>query len=164
LALLPEIPGVRALAQRVFMVDEFLIRRPDYGQTPIETLRAGLADPGYDRGVLLHGHCYQKTQPPADDGLPSGQQASLALLKALDYEVELVDSGCCGMAGSFGYESEHYELSMQIGELALFPAVRAAAEGQQVLASGVSCRAQIASGTGRAAKHPIELIAERLSV
>ena len=164
LALLPEIPGVRALAQRVFMVDEFLIRRPDYGQTPIETLRAGLAAPGHDRGVLLHGHCYQKTQPPADDGLPSGQQASLALLKALDYEVELVDSGCCGMAGSFGYESEHYELSMQIGELALFPAVRAAAEGQQVLASGVSCRAQIASGTGRVAKHPIELIAERLSV
>ena len=66
------------------------------------------------------------------------------------------------MAGSFGYEAEHYELSMQIGELALFPAVRAAAPEQQVVASGVSCRAQIASGTGRSALHPVSLIAERL--
>jgi Fe-S oxidoreductase len=66
------------------------------------------------------------------------------------------------MAGSFGYEAEHYELSMQVGELALFPAVRAAGASRHIVASGVSCRAQISSGTGRAAKHPVSLIAERL--
>ena len=82
-----------------------------------------------------------------------------ALLAGLGFEVELVNSGCCGMAGSFGYEAEHYDVSMQIGELALFPAVRQAPAAQHVVASGVSCRAQIASGTGREALHPVELIA-----
>jgi Fe-S oxidoreductase len=162
LDLLPAESGVRALARRAFMLDEFLLRTPDYGPTPIENLRGSMASNGDSQRVLLHGHCYQKTQPPADDGLPVGQQASAALLSALGYEVEIVDSGCCGMAGSFGYEAEHYELSMQIGELALFPAVRAADAGWHIVASGVSCRAQIASGTGRAAKHPVSLIAERL--
>ncbi|MEX2144651.1 MAG: FAD-linked oxidase C-terminal domain-containing protein [Anaerolineales bacterium] len=163
LDLLPAKPGIRALARRAFMLDEFLVRPRDYGPAPIETLRAVLGGNGHDPRVLLHGHCYQKTQPPADDGLPSGQQATAVLLRALGYEVEVVDSGCCGMAGSFGYEAEHYTLSMQIGELALFPAVRAASVGQHIVASGVSCRAQIASGTSRAAKHPMELIAERLA-
>ncbi|HLE74195.1 MAG TPA: FAD-linked oxidase C-terminal domain-containing protein [Anaerolineales bacterium] len=162
LDLLPVDSGVSALARRAYMLDEFLLRKPDYGATPIESLCAALASNGHSHRVLLHGHCYQKTQPPADDGLPVGQQASAALLSALGYEVEILDSGCCGMAGSFGYEAEHYELSMQIGEMALFPAVRAADAGRHIVASGVSCRAQIASGTGRAAKHPVSLIAERL--
>jgi len=162
LDLLPVDSGVSALARRAYMLDEFLLRKPDYGATPIESLCATLASNGHSHRVLLHGHCYQKTQPPADDGLPVGQQASAALLSALGYEVEILDSGCCGMAGSFGYEAEHYELSMQIGEMALFPAVRAADAGRHIVASGVSCRAQIASGTGRAAKHPVSLIAERL--
>jgi Fe-S oxidoreductase len=162
LDLLPEKAGVRSLARRAFMLDEFLVRRPDYGATPIEKLQTLLGSKVRSERVLLHGHCYQKTQPPADDGLPTGQQATAALLRSLGYDVEIVDSGCCGMAGSFGYEHEHYELSMQIGELALFPAVRAAESSQHVVASGVSCRAQIASGTGRTAQHPISLIAERL--
>ena len=162
LDLLPAESGVGAMARRAYMLDEFLLRKPDYGRTPIENLNASMAANGDGQRVLLHGHCYQKTQPPADDGLPVGQQASAALLSALGYEVEIVDSGCCGMAGSFGYEAEHYELSMQVGELALFPAVRAAGAGRHIVASGVSCRAQISSGTGRAAKHPVSLIAERL--
>lgn len=160
--MLPSESGVRGLARRAFMLDEFLLRRLDFGTTAVEKLCGRMANNGHSQRVLLHGHCYQKTQPPADDGLPSGQQATAALLRAVGYEVEIVDSGCCGMAGSFGYEVEHYDLSMQIGELALFPAVRAAASDQQVVASGVSCRAQIASGTDREAKHPITLIAEHL--
>ncbi|MEX1143507.1 MAG: FAD-linked oxidase C-terminal domain-containing protein [Anaerolineales bacterium] len=162
LDLLPAESGVRNLASRTYMLDEFLLRKPDYGPSPVENLGRSLASNGHSRRVMLHGHCYQKTQPPADDGLPTGQQASAALLNALGYEVEIVDSGCCGMAGSFGYEAEHYELSMQIGEMALFPAVRAADASRHIVASGVSCRAQIASGTGRDAKHPVSLIAERL--
>jgi Fe-S oxidoreductase len=69
-----------------------------------------------------------------------------------------VDAGCCGMAGSFGFEAEHYDLSMRIGELRLFPAVRAEPEDTIIAASGVSCRQQIAHGTGRAARHPLEII------
>ncbi|MCW5876043.1 MAG: FAD-binding protein [Anaerolineales bacterium] len=160
LDLLPAEQGVSALAKRAFMLDEFLLRRPDYGPAPLETLRAALR-PTEGEAVLLHGHCYQKTQPPADDGLPSGQAATAALLGALGYQVELIESGCCGMAGSFGYEAEHYDLSMQIGELALFPAVRAAS-GRQVAAAGLSCRAQIAGGAGVDAAHPLQLIAEQL--
>ena len=160
---LPSVPGVRALARRAYMLDEFLLRAPDFGFRPVEKLRHALDGRADDNKVLMHGHCYQKTQPPADDGLPTGQQATAALLSSLGYEVEIVNSGCCGMAGSFGYEAEHLDLSMQIGEMALFPAVRAAPPGQHVVASGVSCRTQIASGTGREALHPISLIAQRLN-
>lgn len=162
LDLLPSEPGIRPLARRTFMIDEFLLRNPDFGARPIEKLRDAANGQATGGLVLLHGHCYQKTQPPADDGLPTGQQATAALLSALGYNVEIVNSGCCGMAGSFGYEAEHYELSMQIGELTLFPAVRAASPDQHIVASGVSCRAQIASGTRRTALHPVSLIAKRL--
>jgi Fe-S oxidoreductase len=72
--------------------------------------------------------------------------------------VQAVDAGCCGMAGSFGFEKEHYELSMQIGAQRLFPAVEAAAPNALISATGVSCRQQIAHGTSRTARHPIELI------
>ncbi|TAE48429.1 MAG: hypothetical protein EAZ89_15295, partial [Bacteroidetes bacterium] len=67
-------------------------------------------------------------------------------------------SGCCGMAGSFGYEAEHYDLSMQVGELVLFPAVRSASEDTLIAAPGTSCRHQIADGTGRKALHPVEVL------
>lgn len=163
LDLLPDDAGAARLAKRAFMLDEFLLRKPDYGKAPINKLRAAMGVDDLVEKILLHGHCYQKTQPPADDGLPNGQQATAAMLEALGYDVEVVNSGCCGMAGSFGYEAEHFELSMQIGELGLFPAVRAAGD-KNVVACGVSCRTQIATGTGRTAKHPIELIAEQLPV
>jgi FAD/FMN-containing dehydrogenase/Fe-S oxidoreductase len=155
LDLLPGAEGVSALAKRSYMLDEFLLRRG------LDGLRAALTTPAQP-SVLMHGHCYQKAQAPADDGMPSGQQASAALLRELGYEVELVNSGCCGMAGSFGYEAEHYELSMQIGEIAVFPAVRNAPAGQHVVAVGASCRSQIASGTQREALHPVSLLAAQL--
>jgi Fe-S oxidoreductase len=86
------------------------------------------------------------------------------MLELCGYEVDVVDSGCCGMAGAFGYESEHYNLSMQVGELALFPALRnAIKEGETdsiFAAAGVSCQAQIEDGTGIAPLHPIQLVAQ----
>jgi FAD/FMN-containing dehydrogenase/Fe-S oxidoreductase len=161
LDLLPAEEGAAALAKRSYMLDEFLLRPGPNGESHLEKLQAALPEPK-NKSVLLHGHCYQKAQPPADDGVATGAQATAALLSALGFEVETVDSGCCGMAGSFGYEAEHYDLSMQIGEMVLFPAVRAAVE-RQIVAAGVSCRAQIASGTGREALHPVSLIASNLA-
>jgi Fe-S oxidoreductase len=85
------------------------------------------------------------------------------MLRAAGVEVEEIPSGCCGMAGSFGYEAEHYALSMQIGEMKLLPAVRAAqAAGEGVTAHGTSCRAQIWDGAAVRAAHPVEVVAGRL--
>ena len=75
-----------------------------------------------------------------------------------NYTVKVIPSGCCGMAGSFGYESEHYDVSMNVGELVLFPAVRAAANDALVAAPGTSCRHQIHDGTGRTALHPAQIL------
>jgi Fe-S oxidoreductase len=79
-----------------------------------------------------------------------------------NYSVEEIPSGCCGMAGSFGYEKEHYDLSMKVGELVLFPAVRNATPTTIIAASGTSCRHQIKDGTGRTAFHPVEILWEAL--
>jgi Fe-S oxidoreductase len=80
----------------------------------------------------------------------------------VNYQVEEIKSGCCGMAGSFGYEKEHYELSMKVGELVLFPAVRKANDETVIVAPGTSCRNQIKDGTGRRAYHPVEVMYEAL--
>ncbi len=143
----------RALAERSWTLEEFLVRR---GEAALDEM--GTATPRASSRVLLHGHCYQKARPPAPDGLPVGVEASIAVLEAAGYAVEVVDSGCCGMAGAFGYEAEHYELSMQIGELKLLPAVRAAGEEVIIAASGISCREQIRDGASRVAVHPVELL------
>jgi Fe-S oxidoreductase len=83
----------------------------------------------------------------------------MALLRSIPgADVTEVDAGCCGMAGSFGFEAEHYELSMSIGELRLFPAIRAEAKDTIIAATGVSCRQQILHGTGRQARHPLEIV------
>ena len=106
--------------------------------------------------VLLHGHCHQK----ALVGTGPTERA-LSLVSGAD--VEVVDSGCCGMAGLFGYERDHYEVSMKMGERRLFPAVRGAEE-RVVVAPGTSCREQISDGTGRRALHPAEYLAALLAV
>jgi Fe-S oxidoreductase len=79
-----------------------------------------------------------------------------------NYQAQLIPSGCCGMAGSFGYEAEHYEVSMQIGELVLFPAVRQTTDDVIISAAGTSCRHQIKDGTGRKAQHPAEILFDAL--
>ncbi len=128
---------------------------------PVESIK--LAKGNGSRSSVLHGHCYQKAQPPAADGYPMGEEASAELLRRAGWKVEVLETGCCGMAGAFGYESEHYELSMQVGEIALFPAIQNAGSAARIAAPGLSCRTQISSGTGREAKHPISLIAAELS-
>jgi FAD/FMN-containing dehydrogenase/Fe-S oxidoreductase len=143
-----EDPRAERLAAHVLMIEEFLVGLHDKGELHLPlTSRAA--------SVLLHGHCHQKAL--------IGSGPSLTALRLLPGAVvEEVDSGCCGMAGSFGYEREHYDLSLAIGERRLFPAIRAKGPEWQVVAAGVSCRQQIAHGTGRRARHLVELLAEAL--
>jgi Fe-S oxidoreductase len=103
------------------------------------------------RLIKLHGHCHQKA-------LSSVLYTQQMLTLPKNYKVEHIPSGCCGMAGSFGYEAEHYDLSMQVGELVLFPTVRQQPEEVIIAAPGTSCRHQIHDGTGRKALHPIEVL------
>ena len=133
------------------------------------------ATPRNDR-LLFHPHCHQRAQGPAADGLPGGTNATLEMLRSCGYEVELSEAGCCGMAGTFGYEAEHYELSMRVGELKLFPLltpsdpsghlphpVKQDGGGKaEVVATGAACRMQIRQGTGVEAEHPIVLAARAL--
>jgi FAD/FMN-containing dehydrogenase/Fe-S oxidoreductase len=107
------------------------------------------------RLIKVHGHCHQKA-------LSSMTSSKKTLSLPTNYEVHMIPSGCCGMAGSFGYEKEHYEVSMKIGELVLFPTVRKQAEEVIIAAAGTSCRHQIKDGTGRIAKHPAEILFEAL--
>ena len=137
--------SARALAKRTMLIDEFLAHEIERGRIGPERFTQ---EP---RRVLLHGHCHQKAL--------SSLAPTVAMLGLpANYSVEVIPSGCCGMAGSFGYEAEHFDLSMQIGELVLFPAVRQAASDSLVAAGGTSCRHQIKDGTGRHASHPVEIL------
>ena len=107
------------------------------------------------RKILLHGHCHQKALVG-----PGGAVEALSI--PVGHEVELIDSGCCGMAGSFGYERDRYELSMAIGEARLFPAIRESEPTTIIAAGGTSCRQQIADGTGRKALHPAQILRRAL--
>lgn len=135
----------RGLAARTLLVDEFLAREARAGRI---TADAFTAEP---RTIKLHGHCHQKV-------LSSLAASVTALSLPRNYAVEVIPSGCCGMAGSFGYDREHFGVSLQIGELVLFPAVRAAPADVLIAAPGTSCRHQIKDGTGRAALHPVEIL------
>ena len=135
----------KRLAGRTLLIDEFLAREAAAGRI---TADAFTEEP---RRIRLHGHCHQKA-------LSSLATTVQALSVPRNYFVETIPSGCCGMAGSFGYEREHFELSMQIGELVLFPAVRGAADDVIIAAPGTSCRHQIKDGTGRTALHTLEVL------
>ena len=139
----------RRIAQHTYLLEEWVTREAEAGHIRPDQFTAEA------RTVKLHGHCHQKA-------LSLISRAVDALSIPANYTVEMIPSGCCGMAGSFGYESEHYDLSMQIGELVLFPAVRAADAGTLLAAPGTSCRHQIKDGTGRIARHPAEILFEAL--
>lgn len=145
LDLLPDDPRARAVAQQAKLIEEFLSEPTDL---PLRWKPEA-------RRVLVHGHCYQKAI--------TGTGPLLKMLRLPGWEVSEINSGCCGLAGSFGYEAEHYALSMQIGAERLFPAVRAAEADTRIVASGMSCRHQIEHGTGRVALHPVQLLAEALA-
>lgn len=142
-------PDLKQDAQRLsrncLMFDEFFMREVKAGNINKEQFTSSPLK------IKLHGHCHQKALSTTG---PTKQMLSLPE----NYTVEEIPSGCCGMAGSFGYEKEHYELSMQIGELVLFPAVRKAGNDEIIAAPGTSCRHQIKDGTGREALHPIEIM------
>lgn len=137
------------LSKNVFMIEEFLSKE-------IEAKRISKSVFTTEKRLIkLHGHCQQKS-------LSSMVPAKRMLSLPENYEVQLIPSGCCGMAGSFGYEKEHFELSNQIGELVLFPTIRQQDEDVIIAASGTSCRHQIHDGTGRTAKHAVEILFEAL--
>jgi FAD/FMN-containing dehydrogenase/Fe-S oxidoreductase len=158
LDLFPGDAYMAGLSQRAWMVDEYLVRPAADGRPRVAKLADGPEVPAESRQVWLHGHCYQKAQPPSGDGFPIGVAATTAMLRQRGYAVQVIDSGCCGMAGAFGYEAEHYSVSMQVAELALFPALRQAPPGVIIAAAGTSCRSQIQDGTSRESVHPICLL------
>ena len=147
-ALLPGDPQARTVAAACTLPEELLLEAIADGRLTL--------GPVAGQRILFHGHCHQKAV--------TGTAATVALLRAIPgAEVAEADAGCCGMAGSFGFEAEHYDLSLRIGELRLFPAVRAEPADTIIAASGVSCRQQIAHGTGRRARHPLEIVRSALA-
>ena len=147
-SLLPKDERVKPVAAQSLTFEEFMWREMQAGNL------AGKFSPQSGK-ILLHGHCHQKAL--------IGTRYSEELLAFLGYEVHEAGSGCCGMAGSFGYEAEHYDLSMQMGELTLFLAVRAQAESTLIVAAGVSCHEQIEHGTKRNALHPALVLSKALA-
>jgi Fe-S oxidoreductase len=137
------------IAKYSFTIDEFL-----YDEYKKGTIGSSYFNDD-KKPITLHGHCHQKAM--------SDINKSTEILEAFtNTKVNLIPSGCCGMAGSFGYEKKHYEVSMQVGELVLFPAVRKAKDTDSICASGTSCRHQIKDGTGVDSKHIAEILWERL--
>ncbi len=144
LYLLPGDAAARQVADAAVLFEEFVTQQVEAGMWPLQFVDQA-------QRVLLHGHCHQKA-------LVGSGASKRVLSLPPGYEVHEVDSGCCGMAGSFGYEKEHYDVSLRMAERRLMPAVRAEGEATLIVAAGVSCRAQIRHATGRQALHPAEVL------
>ncbi|SHG30738.1 FAD/FMN-containing dehydrogenase [Flavobacterium segetis] len=135
----------KKIAKRTFLIEEFLAKELDEGRISSSSFT------NKEERVRMHGHCFQKA-------LSSLVPLKKILMLPKNYTVLNIPSGCCGMAGSFGYEKEHYDISMKIGELVLFPSIRSEKEATLISASGTSCRHQIADGTNRKAEHPVSIL------
>lgn len=141
--------SAKTIANHSFLIEEFIQQEIELGNIRSDQFTNDF------KTIKFHGHCHQKAL--------ANQKSSFDILNLpVNYKVTIIPSGCCGMAGSFGYEKEHYEVSMTIGEHTLFPAIRKAAEATIIAANGTSCRHQIKDGTGRMAKHPISILREAL--
>ena len=138
-----DLDAARRVAERAWLLEEYLA---EHGAA-LETVCDGGGQP-----VHVHGHCHAKAA--------TGMDPLLSVLRRAGYRPALLKAGCCGLAGGFGYREDNYRLSMDIGELALFPAVRRLAPDALLCAHGFSCRHQILDGTGRHARHPAELLAQ----
>ena len=137
------------IAKNTFLIEEFIQQEINLGNINPEQFSKDI------KTIKFHGHCHQKAL--------SNQKSSFDILNLPEnYQVTIIPSGCCGMAGSFGYEKEHYDVSMQIGEQTLFPAIRNAKENVIISANGTSCRHQIKDGTQKVAKHPVTILKEAL--
>jgi len=137
------------LAGRSLLIDEFLLQEANVGRIDTSAFTDEM------RKIKLHGHCYQKA-------FHLVEITAKVLSIPQGYQVDVIPSGCCGMAGSFGYEKEHYDVSMKVGELVLLPTVRDTPAEEIIAAPGTSCRHQIKDGTGRIALHPVEILWEAL--
>ncbi|NYJ26941.1 FAD-binding and (Fe-S)-binding domain-containing protein [Allomuricauda sp. ARW1Y1] len=139
------------LASQSFLIEEFLASEIAAKQITSESFTKE------ERTIKIHGHCHQKAL--------SNQKVTFDVLNLPEnYKVTIIPSGCCGMAGSFGYEKEHYEVSMQVGKLKLFPAVKKSSTDTIIAANGTSCRHQIKDGTKREALHPVSILRQALVV
>jgi len=139
----------RSLARHTYLIDEFIAMEADKGNIDPAIFHQD------SKAIKLHGHCQQKA-------ISSLSASAKCLSLPINYQVETIPSGCCGMAGSFGMEKEHYQISMDIAELVLLPAVRAASADTLIAATGTSCRHQILDGSGREAHHPVEILYDAL--
>jgi Fe-S oxidoreductase len=144
-------PAAKKLAQNTFLFEEWFAREIDRGHIKSDSFNPSAAT------IYIHGHCHQKSLSST-----SFIKQSLSVIKGA--VVAEIPSGCCGMAGAFGYEKEHYEVSMKIGGLVLFPAIEKMDSKAILAASGTSCRHQIKDGTGRIAKHTAEILFDALAV
>jgi Fe-S oxidoreductase len=144
-----QLEAARQLSKHVFTFEEFIAREIEKGAIRKEQFTTE------KKVIQLHGHCQQKA-------LSSTTHSVKIMTLPVNYTVQTIPSGCCGMAGSFGFEKEHYDLSMKIGELVLFPTVRKQPEEVIIAAAGTSCRHQVKDGTGRHALHPVEVLYEAL--
>lgn len=147
--LLPNEQGQQLVAKHTFLLEEFLVREVESGRLDPKALRSGNAP-----RMLVHTHCHEKAL--------IGSGALLQVLRWSGAQVEEIPSGCCGMAGAFGYEAEHYAISQAIAEDRLLPAVRQAEAETWIVASGFSCRQQIEQGSGRTVLHPAEALERML--
>tara|TARA_R110002012_G_scaffold98093_1_gene235293 strand:- start:4388 stop:7303 length:2916 start_codon:yes stop_codon:yes gene_type:complete len=142
---------LQKLDKNSFLIEEFLAAEIVAGHISSDSFTEE------ERTVKIHGHCHQKAL--------SNQKVTFDVLNLpKNYKVTIIPSGCCGMAGSFGYEKEHYEVSMQVGGLKLFPAVKKSSENTLIAANGTSCRHQIKDGTKREALHPVSILRQALVI
>jgi Fe-S oxidoreductase len=183
LDLLPERKAeIAARVARTWLLDEYLLRSEKFSALRVGTLGKQNYLEKKKQKIKFQPHCHQRAEGLAADGLPSGTDATFELLCVCGYDVELIDAGCCGMAGTFGYEAEHYELSMRVGELKLFPTLRVPSANDEmnitnsdpissvalgggrvgVVSTGAACRMQIQQGANVEAAHPIWLVREAL--
>ncbi len=139
----------RLIAENTFLIEEFLTE--PVNATALKSVLEPAGKP-----IFLHGHCHAKALV--------GTEPTEAMLNLIpSARTQVVDSGCCGMAGSFGFEKEHYQISLAMGRRRLFQSIEMAGEDCHIIAPGVSCRQQIKHGTGKQAKHPVELLSEHLT-
>ena len=145
----PDKEMAQKIADHSFLIEEFLAKEISEGRLSATDFTEEAKE------IKIHNHCHQKAL--------SNQKVTFDILNLpVNYKVTIIPSGCCGMAGSFGYEEEHYDISMKIGALKLFPAVSKSAHSTIIAANGTSCRHQIFDGTKRIAKHPVSILKEAL--
>lgn len=144
-----DVNSAKIIAKNTFTIEEFLKNEFEKGNIRTNQFTTE------KKSIKIHGHCHQKAL--------SSTHATFSILNIPEnYSPTIMNTGCCGMAGSFGYEKEHYKISMQVGEDTLFPKIRNTSKETEIIASGTSCRHQILDGTNRHAKHPITVLREAI--